>query len=200
MFSTHATKVFHTIEGGAVCFQNKNNLEELKELKNFGMKTSEIIDEIGTNAKMNEFSAAMGICNLKIIHKEIEKRHLVVDQYRELLDGVEGIQLNRTQDGVETNYAYFPITIDEEKCGISRDELLRILEENNIMARKYFYPLTNTFECFHGKFNADLTPNAKKISNSVLTLPLYPDLEKEKVTKICGVILSCKKNRGEYGH
>ena len=188
-FSFHATKVFNTIEGGAVCFQNKDYENRFSQLKNFGMKSSEMINGIGTNAKMNEFSAAMGLCNLKTINEEIEKRYFVVEQYKELLEGVEGIQLSTQQDGVDTNCVYFPIVIDEKVFGSSRDEVLCKLEENNIMARKYFYPLTNTFECFHGKYNVDLTPVAKKISNSVLVLPLYAGLEKEKVEFICKVLL-----------
>ncbi len=191
-FSFHATKVFQTIEGGAVCFQNEAYEEELNQLKNFGMESPEVISRVGTNAKMNEFSAAMGLCNLKIINREIEKRRLVVERYRELLDGVEGIKICKQQEGVKNNYAFFPIVIDDRVFGAGRDEVLKHLAEKNIMARKYFYPLTSMFECFHGKFNSDETPVAKRICDNVLTLPLYSDLELEKVEHICEVLLDCK--------
>lgn len=191
-FSFHATKVFNTIEGGAACFRNKDNEDVFNQLKNFGMKSSKVISRIGTNAKMNEFSAAMGLCNLKNICAEIEKRHRVVERYCELLDGVEGINVCNKQGGVTSNYVYFPILIDPLVFGADRDEVLYRLEENNIFARKYFYPLTSTFACFQGKYNDDETPVAKRISNQVLTLPLYADLEMEKVEYICNVLLECK--------
>lgn len=192
-FSFHATKVFNTIEGGAVCFKDVDFGRELYRLKNFGIRDPETVDGIGANAKMNEFCAAMGLCNLKHIDTEILKRKKVVECYRERLDGIEGIRLNLVQKDVEPNYAYFPIVIDEKVFGFSRNEVFERLEENNIGARKYFYPLTNTFDCFHGKYNANLTPVALHISKRILTLPLYAELSLNDVNRICDIIVSMKK-------
>ncbi len=190
-FSFHATKVFHTIEGGAVCFDNSDFGVQIYRLKNFGIRNTEVVDGVGANAKMNEFCAAMGICNLKHIREEIEKRKAAAGQYRSRLEGVDGICLSPVQDDVEPNYAYFPIVIDEKQFGSSRNEVFGRLAENGIGARKYFYPLTNTFECFHGKYDAGLTPTALHISKRVLTLPLYADLSVENVDFICNIILQC---------
>lgn len=192
-FSFHATKVFNTVEGGAVCFKNKDFGLNLYRLKNFGIRGPEIVDGVGANAKMNEFCAAMGLCNLKHIDAEIEKRKKVVERYRSHLADVNGLQLNPVQQDVQPNYAYFPVIFDEKKFGSSRNEVFEKLGENGIGARKYFYPLTNTFDCFHGKYDASLTPVALHISKRVLTLPLYADLSMEDVDRICEIILSCRK-------
>ncbi|RHR28736.1 DegT/DnrJ/EryC1/StrS family aminotransferase [Clostridium sp. AF19-22AC] len=191
-FSFHATKVFNSIEGGAACFKDKEFGLELYRLKNFGIRGPEVVDGVGANAKMNEFCAAMGICNLRHLEEEIEKRKIVVARYRTYLYDIEGIQLNPIQENVETNYAYFPIIIDEKKFGATRNEVFSVLAENGICARKYFSPLTNFFDCFHGKYAPDKTPVALHISKRVLTLPLYADLELENVDRICEIILSCK--------
>lgn len=192
-FSFHATKVFNTIEGGAVCFKDIDFGLDLYRLKNFGIRGPEIVDGVGANAKMNEFCAAMGLCNLKHVDDEIEKRKLVVGRYRSHLECIDGLQLNPVQKNVQPNYAYFPVVFDEKVFGASRNEVFEKLAEKSVGARKYFYPLTNTFDCFHGKYNADLTPVALHISKRVLTLPLYADLSLEDVDRICKVILCCKK-------
>lgn len=192
-FSFHATKVFNTIEGGAVCFKDENFGPELYRLKNFGIRGPEVVDGVGANAKMNEFCAAMGICNLRHIDEEIAKRKNVDERYRKNLHGIEGIQLSPIQKDVDRNYAYFPIVIDEKIFGSSRNEIFDALERNAIGARKYFYPLTNTFDCFHGKYDANQTPIALHISKRVLTLPLFADLAMEDVDRICDIIISCKK-------
>lgn len=192
-FSFHATKVFNTIEGGAVCYKNEDFGLNLYRLKNFGIRGPEIVDGIGANAKMNEFCAAMGICNLRHVDDEIKKRKKVVERYREHLQDVDGIQLNPIQKDVISNYAYFPIVIDEKIFGSSRNEIFIMLEQNGINARKYFYPLTNSFACFHGKYDVDKTPVALHISKRVLTLPLYADLSLEDVDRICEIILACKR-------
>lgn len=192
-FSFHATKVFNTIEGGAVCFKDSDFGMRIYRLKNFGIRGPEVVDGVGANAKMNEFCAAMGICNLKHVNDEILKRKSVAEHYRRCLEGIEGIQLSPQQENVESNYAYFPIIIDEKKFGFSRNEVFDKLAENGVGARKYFYPLTNTFECFHGKYDAAFTPVALHISKRILTLPLYADLNDDDVDFICRVILQCKK-------
>ncbi len=191
MFSFHATKVFNTIEGGAVCFHDDELVQKLNDLKNFGIHNPEEVVYIGGNAKMNEFCAAMGICNLRHLDEEIAKRKCVVERYRDHLEGVEGIRLNPIQDFVEPNYAYFPVIFDEDIFGADRNEVLGKLNNNGIGARKYFYPTTNAFDCYSKKYDANLTPIALQISERVLTLPLYADLSPNDVDNICELILSC---------
>ena len=193
MFSFHATKVYHTIEGGAICYHNEELGNELYKLRDFGIKDAETIDGVGSNAKMNEFVAAMGLCTLNHVDEEIAKRKRVVECYREYLSGVDGIQLPPIQRDVISNYAYFPIVIDEKVFGATRNEVFEKLAENNIHARKYFYPLTNAFDAYHGRFDENLTPVALHISKRVLTIPLYADLLQEDVKYICEIILQCKK-------
>lgn len=192
-FSFHATKVFNSIEGGAACFKDKDFGLELYRLKNFGIRGPEVVDGVGANAKMNEFCAAMGLCNLRHVDEEIEKRRKVVERYREHLEGVEGIQLSPIQKDVKPNYAYFPAIFDEKVFGSSRNEVFEALGNEGIGARKYFYPLTNTFDCFHGKYDSNLTPVALHLSKRVLTLPLYADLDLEDVDRICEIIIKCKR-------
>ena len=193
MFSFHATKVFNTIEGGAVCFSDDSLVQTLNDMKNFGIRGPETVEYVGGNAKMNEFQAAMGICNLRHLDEEIAKRKAVVEHYRERLSGVEGIILCPDQSDVQTNYAYFPVVFEPTLFGATRNEVCDALAEQGIGARKYFYPLTNTFDCFHGAYDVNQTPIALHISKRVLTLPLYADLSIEEVDRICDVILSCKK-------
>lgn len=192
-FSFHATKVYNTIEGGAVCFQEPELGQKLCRLRDFGIRDAEVVDGIGSNAKMNEFAAAMGLCNLRHIDTEIDKRARIVKRYRERLDGVDGIQLSPIQNDVKPNYAYFPVIFNERTFGASRNEVANALNLQGINARKYFYPITNSFECFHGKYDTSKTPVALHISLRVLTLPLYADLSLEEVDSICDIILSCKK-------
>lgn len=188
-FSFHATKVFNTIEGGAVCYRDKEIGDKIYNLKNFGIRGEECIESVGANAKMNEFQAAMGICNLRHIDEEIKKRGKIIKHYRERLKNIEGIQLNCTQKEVKSNFAYFPVLFDEKKCGKNRDEIFNKLKENGIYARKYFYPLTNMFECYKKYYNSMETPVALEVSKKVLTLPLYADLSIGDVNKICDIIV-----------
>lgn len=192
-YSFHATKVFNTIEGGCVCYHDDKFGKTLYQLKNFGISGPEVVDGIGANAKMNEFCAAMGLCNLRHVDTEIAKRKQVVERYRELLGDIEGIQLNPVQENVLQNYAYFPVVFDEKKFGSSRNEVFEALARIGVGARKYFYPLTNSFDCFHGKYDVMKTPIAVHISKRVLTLPLYADLLLEDVDRICECILGCEK-------
>ena len=192
-FSFHATKVFNTIEGGAVCYRDAGLGKRLYELKNFGIHGPEAVDAVGANAKMNEFCAAMGLCNLRHVDEEIAKRKTVVDRYTERLHGVPGLQLNAPQPGVKHNYAYFPVVFDEKTFGASRNEVFDALAQNGIGARKYFYPLTNTFACFHNRYDVDKTPVARQIAERVLTLPLYADLPLADVDRICDVVLALRR-------
>lgn len=189
MFSFHATKVFNTIEGGAVCFSDEWLYQVLYDMKNFGIRGPEEVAYVGGNAKMNEFQAAMGICNLRHLDGEIEKRKKVVDHYRDRLSNVNGIKLCDAQNDVESNYAYFPVVFDGYKY--SRDDVFDMLGKEQIIARKYFYPLTNSFDCYKDYPTAgeEKTPVAKYIAERVLTLPLYADLSIADADRICDVIL-----------
>ena len=137
---------------------------------------------------MNEFCAAMGICNLRHVDEDIEKRRIVYERYNERLEGINGIKLNKIQEHVRSNYAYYPVVFEPEKFGADRDDVLRKLNENGIMARKYFYPATNAMDCYKGIFDPDKTKVAGAISRKILTLPIYPDLSTETVDRICDII------------
>ena len=189
MFSFHATKVYNTIEGGAVCFNDDNLVQLLNDMKNFGIRGQEEIAYVGGNAKMNEFQAAMGICNLRHVDGEIAKRRAVVERYRARLGGVDGLKLCADQADTNPNYAYFPVVFDGYKY--TRNEVFEKLKANDIIARKYFYPLTNDIDCYRDlpTAGADKTPIAKHIADRVLTLPLYADLSTEDVDCICNLIL-----------
>lgn len=190
MFSFHATKVFNTIEGGCLCFCDDRWVQLLNDQKNFGIHDEETVTFVGGNAKMNEFQAAMGICNLRHLDEEIAKRKKVVERYRERLSDVEGIKLNAIQENVESNYAYFPVVFDGYKY--TRNEIYEKLKKQGITARKYFYPLTNSFECYRNYPTAGVekTPVAQHMALRVLTLPLYADLSMDDVDRICNLILS----------
>lgn len=187
MFSFHATKVFNTIEGGAVILKDKNLKQRLDYLKNFGITGPDTIEYIGGNAKMNEFQAAMGICNLKHLDEEIQKRKVVAEEYNRRLKGIKGIKLSNRRINSTENYAYYPVVFDGFK--LSRDEVFEKLKEHNIIARKYFYPLINSHECYKSKFDCGNTPIAEKIADGVITLPLYADLSLEDANRICDIIL-----------
>ncbi len=188
MFSFHATKIFNTIEGGALTFKDTSLTSILKNLKNFGITGPESVVSVGGNAKMNEFQAAMGICNLRHIDSEIEKRKLLTERYRERLSDIKGIKLSKIQNKVNSNNSYFPIIFDGFK--LNRDEAAKVLANKNIYARKYFYPLVSEYECYKDSFNCNETPVAKYISDRVLTLPLYGDLTLKDVDKICDILLT----------
>ena len=189
MFSFHATKVFNTIEGGAVTFLDNSLVQVLNDMKNFGIRGTEEVAYVGGNAKMNEFQAAMGICNLRHVDNEIEKRKQVVEYYKSYLQGVNGIKLCDSQENVKPNYAYFPVVFDGYKY--SRNQIFDKLKAENIVARKYFYPLVNNFTCYKNLESAgsEKTPVAAFVADRVLTLPLYPDLSTDDIERICNIIL-----------
>jgi len=194
-FSFHATKVFHTIEGGAACYSDRLHDFglDLFRLKNFGIRGEEEVDAVGANAKMNEFCAAMGLCNLRHLDVEIQKRGQAAGWYRARLADVPGLQLNIQRPEVKPNYAYFPVVFDEHAFGATRNEVYTALAREGIHARKYFYPLTNTFECYRHRFDANDTPIALHIAKRVLTLPLYAGLTEADVDRICQIVLRCGK-------
>lgn len=188
IFSFHATKVFHTIEGGAVTFHNPELYQTLYNLKNFGIRSEEVVAEVGANAKLNEFCAAMGLCNLRYVEDEIAKRKRVTERYRELLSEVKGIRILKPKPEVTSNYAYFPVLIDETAYGRLRDEVYDILKENDIYSRKYFYPLTSDQACFRNKYQTVPLNHARYVSDRILVLPLYADLSLEDVAEIANLM------------
>lgn len=189
MFSFHATKVFNSIEGGALVYKDNILKDKLDKLKNFGINGPEKVEYVGINAKMNEFSAAMGICNLRHINDEIKKRENVYNEYIKRLSNVAGITILKKQDNVIANYAYFPVIFDKNVFGKSRDEVMDLLKEENIFTRKYFYPLITDFDCYKDLYDSSKTPIAKYMSDNVLTLPMYANLSIEDVNRICDIIL-----------
>lgn len=189
MFSFHATKVFNTIEGGALVYKDKSLEPKIYNFKNFGIVDQEHVVEVGINAKMNEFCAAMGLCNLHHIDNEISKREKVYNEYMRRLNGIDGIKVNEVQKDTISNYAYFPVVFDEKVYGKSRDKVYEMLAKEDIFARKYFYPLINDYDCYKNQYSSEDTPIAKKISDRVLTLPMYADLSLKDVNRICDIIL-----------
>lgn len=190
MFSFHATKVFNTIEGGAVCFRDGNLKELLDQWKNFGITGLEEVEYVGGNAKMNEFCAAMGICNLRHVDDEIAKRRAVAERYWERLEDIEGLKVCRPAAGIKANYAYMPVVFEDD-CGTTRDEVFAKLREHSIFSRKYFFPLVSDYACYQGRFDSSKTPVAKHVADRVLTLPMAADLALEDVDRICDIVADC---------
>ncbi|MBB5336843.1 DegT/DnrJ/EryC1/StrS family aminotransferase [Pectinatus brassicae] len=187
MMSFHATKVFNTIEGGALLYKNDIYKREFELYKNFGITGQETVEAVGENAKMNEFQAAMGLVNLNYVDKEIEKRKKITDIYVDKLKKISGIKVIDIKfEG--HNYAYFPILVDETKYGKTRNNLFEQLKQYNIFARKYFYPLTCDSQCFLEQYKNVLLPVARYVSDRILTLPIYGDLSEDIVLNICEII------------
>lgn len=189
MFSFHATKAFNTIEGGAVCYHDDAYIQIMNDMKNFGIRGTESCMYVGGNAKMNEFQAAMGICNLRHIDEWINERKRVFDRYTERLSGADGIKVNVPQPDIRSNYAYYPVVFDGYRN--TRDEIAQKLEQAGIHSRKYFYPLTCDFECYRNRnfYRTSDVPVARHIAECVLTLPIYPELEDTVIDSICNTIL-----------
>lgn len=188
MFSFHATKVFNTIEGGALAFSDPALAREVYLRQNFGIANADEVLLSGTNAKMNELQALMGLLNLKYVDQEIEKRRHKVELYRQFLRGVPGITVLENNDAnIRSNYAYFPVLVTEEN-GLTRDQLAETLQKNNIFPRKYFYPLISDFACYRGKYRGD-TPVARYVADRVLCLPIWGDLDDEVIEDIYNIII-----------
>ena len=186
--SFHATKVFNTIEGGGAIYRDPEIGEKLYRLKNFGIMSEEVVDDVGANAKMDEFRAAMGLCNLKYLDGQMRLRKSVFDRYMEGLSGLTGLILPVVQPDVERNYAYFPIRIRPEVAGFTRDDVYEALLKEDIVARKYFYPLTCRFDCYKDAFADVRVPVAEQAAREVLTLPLYADISAGDTDRIIEII------------
>lgn len=190
MFSFHATKIYHTIEGGALIFKNPNFKERADSLRNFGIRSIDNVMEPGTNGKLNEIQAAVGILLLQEVNKEIEKRKEITNLYRDMLKNIPGITTSKDLDGVSHNYAYFVIRIDKDEYGLSRDEVFDKLAEYNVIARKYFSPLCSNFQCYkdYPSSSKQQLPVANKIADRVLSLPLHGRMQNSDVEKICAIL------------
>ena len=190
MFSFHATKLYHTIEGGAVVFADAQWHDALYTMKNFGIISETEVTRVGINAKMNEFQALMGLLVLPYLDEIIGKRRELTNTYRDRLSGIEGIYLPPpVPSGVAYNYAYLPIEIrDADNDGV-RDAVYAGLRQYNVHSRRYFYPLLTDFPCYQSARKADDLPVARGVASRILTLPLYYDLAIEDVNKICDIIV-----------
>ena len=192
MFSFHATKVFNTIEGGALAYRDKSLAQKFRNLRNFGIEGEERVTAIGLNAKMNEFCAAMGICNLELVDDAIARRAEIVAQYLKILNQMPGIRtLNydaMRAKNINYNYAYMPIEVDPEAAGYTRNELHDFLLKKEIGTRKYFYPLIPDCECYHEKYKTIQLPVAKRVAEQILTLPLASSMTDEDVQLVCSAL------------
>ncbi len=190
MFSFHATKVFNTVEGGCLTYHDASLTQYLEGLRQFGqIVKTDVTPYIGTNAKMTDIHAAMGLCNLRHFEESIAKRKVVASIYRSRLSNVKGLKLSVVQEGVESNYAYFPLVIEEADTGINREQVIKALADENIFVRKYFYPLCSDFEVVKNLGIRSDVPVARYISDRVITLPCYSDLLPEDAERVCDIIL-----------
>ena len=194
MFSFHATKLFNTIEGGALVYRNPEYVHIFNSYKNFGIESEEVVAYVGGNAKMNEFQAAMGLSNLPYMKEIINDRKQSTLRYRELLSDIKGVRffMPESQEGIEYNYSYLPIEITAD-AKITRDDLYSRLKQSNIFSRKYFYPIANQFECYKKYDHASNIPVARKAGASVLSLPLYYHMGLDTVEYVCEKIASALK-------
>lgn len=184
--SFHATKVYNTVEGGALVMHDAETKKRIDYLKNFGFANEVTVVGPGINSKMDEIRAAYGLLNLRQVDAAIEARHKVAIKYREALRGVEGITFFDDMPGVKHNYSYFPIFVDAEKYGMTRDELYFKMKEQNVLGRRYFYPLISEFSTYRGLESArpDNLPNAHKMANTVICLPMHHALSDEDVNRV----------------
>lgn len=192
VLSFHATKTFNTIEGGAIVSHDEQTKRRIDLLKNFGFVDETIVVEPGINAKMNELQSAYGILQLKYMKQNTEGRKGVTDQYRDRLRGIRGISFFEDIGGIDHAYSYFPIRIDGDVFGKSREEVYALLRKNNIFSRRYFYPLISSFPTYSGlpSSRPENLPVAMKAADQVLCLPIYPDLSSITVKMICDLIIS----------
>lgn len=190
--SFHATKVFNTIEGGALIVKDEAMKRHIDDLKNFGIHSETTVVAPGINAKMDEVRAAYGLLNLRQVDAAIERRHHVADLYRAALRGVEGITFFDDMPGVRHNYSYFPIFVDVEHYGTTRDALYDKMRAHDILARRYFYPLISDFSTYRGLDSArpDNLPNAHRMANSVLCLPMHAGLTEEEVARVIECVVT----------
>lgn len=189
--SFHATKVYNTIEGGALVMHDEETKKRIDYLKNFGFAGETEVVAPGINSKMDEMRAAYGLLNLRQVDAAIEARHQVAIKYREGLRDVDGISFMEDMPGVKHNYSYFPIFVDAEKYGMTRDELYFKMKEAKVLGRRYFYPLISEFATYCGlpSSSRDNLPNAHKMADSVICLPMHHELGVEEIKRILELIV-----------
>ena len=187
IYSFHATKVFNTIEGGAVVCKDEQLYSRMHDLKDFGIRNEEVTASVGANGKMNEFSAIMGLCNLNHLDAALASRRKAYERYTEGLKTIKGIRLPDPDVKTSKNYAYFPVFIEDD-YPLNRDELHRKMAEHNIYARKYFYPLTSDQACFKNKYMKTDLAVARDLSKRVMVLPLFEEITDSQIDRILGVI------------
>ncbi|OHW61872.1 dTDP-4-amino-4,6-dideoxy-D-glucose transaminase [Andreesenia angusta] len=193
MVSFHATKCFHSIEGGMLSFKDSRKREQLRKVKSFGIVSEDGTELLGVNAKMNEFQAAMGICNLSHFEGYLEKRKSIHMRYREQLAEVPGIKLAKHRANVKPNYTYMPAQVDKEAYGLDRDELLERLSAEHIFADKYFYPLVVDYEYYRDRYSEIELPTARHVANSMVLLPMHTEMEFKDVDRVCEIIRRSSK-------
>jgi len=188
--SFHATKLFTTIEGGALVSRRRQQRERIQFLRNFGISDEETVIGPGINGKMNEFQASFGLLGLELIEKEIENRRRLTQLYRKKLEGIQGLTYLKDTPGVDHNYSYFPVLIDPVEFGVDRDQLADLLKQCNIFPRKYFFPLCSQYSCYSALPSASPQnlPVATEVADQVLCLPLYGELEESVLTTVCTII------------
>jgi dTDP-4-amino-4,6-dideoxygalactose transaminase len=188
--SFHATKTYNTVEGGALVCHDEATKKRIDYLKNFGFASEIEVVMPGINGKMDEIRSAYGLLNLKYVGEAIEKRRKIAMQYREQLQNIPGITVMEAIAGVKSNYSYFPVFVNKDEYGMSRDELYEKLKTHNIYGRRYFYPLISTFSPYRGLDSAhpDKLPVATKLADRVICLPIYHNLEPENIAKIVAYI------------
>jgi dTDP-4-amino-4,6-dideoxygalactose transaminase len=191
ILSFHATKVFNTFEGGAIICNDENTKKRIDYLKNFGFAGETTVIAPGINAKMNELQAACGLVQLEYIYEYVSRRKAIAELYRKELSGVKGIRVLYDIESVDHSYTYFPVLIDEKLYGESRDNLYERLKKNNIYGRRYFYPLISQFPTYRGLPSArtDNLPVATSVAEQVICLPIYPELGKCDIIKICKLFI-----------
>ncbi len=193
--SFHATKVYNTIEGGALIVHDEATKKRIDYLKNFGFESETEVVAPGINGKMDEIRAAIGLTNLRKVDRSIEARHEVAVRYRDSLRHIKGIRFFDDMPGVKHNYSYFPIFVNAEEYGMTRDELYYTLIKHNIYGRRYFYPLISTFDCYRAlpSASADNLPNATRIANEVICLPIHHELTNDILNRIIDIVSAPKK-------
>ena len=197
MFSFHATKLFHTAEGGALTFNDKKLKARIDLLKNFGIKNEEEVVMPGINGKMNEIQAALGIVVLRYIEEERRKRKVLSDRYKKCLKNIEGITYqDNERSKVRNSFQYFVVRIDESIFGRSRDYVYNELKKYNIFARKYFYPLCSDYTCYRHlpSAEAENLQVANRVSQEILSLPFFGDLSEDDIEKICRILMYIQKS------
>lgn len=189
--SFHATKVYNIIEGGAMIMHDEATQKRIDDLKNFGIHDEVTVVGPGINSKVDEMRAAYGLLNLRQVDNAIAERQKAANFYREALRVVDGITFFEDMPGVRHNYSYFPIFIDAEKYGVTRDELYFKMKEQNVLGRRYFYPLISEFSTYRGLESArpELLPNAHKMANSVLCLPMHHSLSEEDLQRTLEIVI-----------